>query len=56
MCVLESFITNISHHFFYFKITFVNSQHENTNSNSDSVPLFERFVVYKIIDLSQNIY
>ena len=31
----ESFNANISHHFFYYKITFVNSQHEKTNAKVD---------------------
>ena len=31
ICMPESFNTNISHQFFDYKITFVNSQRENTN-------------------------
>ena len=33
----ESFNTNILYQLFYYKITFVNSQHENTNSEGDFV-------------------
>ena len=38
----DNFNTNILHHFFYYKITFVNLQHENTNSNGD-VELINQF-------------
>ena len=31
----ESFVTNISHQLYHCEITFVNSQHENTNSKGD---------------------
>ena len=31
-CIPESFNTNISHKFVDYKVTFVNSQHENINS------------------------
>ena len=34
-CIRESFKTNISHHFFHYKINFLNSQHENTNPQGD---------------------
>ena len=34
-CIPESFNTNISHPLFDYKITFVNYQHENTNSKGD---------------------
>ena len=53
-CRPESFNMNISHQLFYYKITFVNSQHENTNSKSDFVQKtglkcsFLRFLAYKI--------
>ena len=36
-CKLESFNINISHQLFDYKITFVNSQRENTNSKGDFV-------------------
>ena len=35
ICIPESFNTNISYQLFDYKITFINSQHENTNSNGD---------------------
>ena len=34
----KSFTTNISNQFYDYKITFVNSQHENTNSNGILTP------------------
>ena len=34
-CIQESFNTKISHKFFDYKKTFVNSQHENTNLKVD---------------------
>ena len=37
VCIPERFNTNISHKLFDYKITFVNSQQENTNSNGDYV-------------------
>ena len=37
LCIPQSFNTNILHQLFYCKITFVNSQPENTNSNIDFV-------------------
>ena len=36
-CIQESFNTNISHQFFDYKITFVDSKCENTNSKDDIV-------------------
>ena len=44
-CIPESFNTNISHQLFKYKITFMKSQLENTNSKDDFVPKkqFERF-------------
>ena len=36
-CISESFNTNISNQLFDYKITFVNSQHENTKSKGDLV-------------------
>ena len=36
-CIPESFNTNISSHLFDYTITFVNSQHYNTNSTGDFV-------------------
>ena len=46
-CISESFNTGILHQLFYYKITFVNSQREKTNSKGDIVPknLFETFVL-----------
>ena len=46
-CILESFNTNISHQLFYYKINFVISQDENTNSKGDFVlkNRFETFVL-----------
>ena len=38
ICIPESFNTNISHQHFDYKITFLNSQHWNTNSKGDFVP------------------
>ena len=38
---------NISHQLFDYTITFVNSQHQNTNSKGDFVRSFQRFLVYK---------
>ena len=35
ICIPESFNTNNSHQLFGYKIIFVNSQHENTNSKGD---------------------
>ena len=35
--ITESFNTNISQHIFDYKISFVNSQLENTNSNGNFV-------------------
>ena len=35
--ISESFNANISHKFLDYKINFVNSQHENTNSKGDHV-------------------
>ena len=35
ICILECYFTNISHKLFGHKITFVNSQHNNTNSKGD---------------------
>ena len=32
LCISESFNPNIKYHFFYCKITIVNSQHKPTNS------------------------
>ena len=37
ICIPESFNTNISHQRFDYKVTFVNSQLENTNSKGDFV-------------------
>ena len=37
ICIPESFNTNISHQIFANKITFVNSQCENTNSKGDFI-------------------
>ena len=37
ICIPESFNTNISHQLFVYKITYVNSQHKNTNSKGDFV-------------------
>ena len=56
-CIPESFNMNISHNFFYYKITFVNSKHGHTNSKVDFVlkNRFKDFLDTKI-DLSQNIY
>ena len=44
LCITESFNTNISHQLFDYTITFVNSQHKNTNSKGDFVlkPSFKR--------------
>ena len=36
-CIPESFNTNISHQLFDYKITLLNSQHENMNSKGDFV-------------------
>ena len=36
-CIPESFNTNISHQLFDYTITFVNTQHYNTNSKGDFV-------------------
>ena len=36
-CIPENFNTNISHQLFDYTITFVNSQHWNTNSKGDFV-------------------
>ena len=36
-CILESFNSIISHQLFGYIITFVNLQHENTNSKGDFV-------------------
>ena len=36
-CIPESFVTNVLHKFFYYKITFLNSQHKNINSKGDFV-------------------
>ena len=46
ICLPESFHTNISHQLFYYKITFVNSQRENTNSKGDFVYLKKRFETF----------
>ena len=49
-CIPKSFNTNISHQLFddKQKITFVNTQHENTNSKGDLVLRFKvRFLVFK---------
>ena len=35
LCVPESFNMNISHELFDYTITFVNPQHQNTNSQGD---------------------
>ena len=45
--IAESFNTNISHQIFDYKITFVNSELENTNSKGDFVlkKRFEMFVL-----------
>ena len=37
LCIQGNFNTNISYRLFSYKITFVNSQHENTNSKCDFV-------------------
>ena len=37
LCIPESFNTNISHQLFDYKLTFENSQRENTNSKGDFV-------------------
>ena len=37
LCIQESFNTNISHKLFSYKITFLNSHQENTNSKCDLV-------------------
>jgi hypothetical protein len=37
ICIPESFNTKISHQLFDYKITSVNSQHENINLKSDFV-------------------
>ena len=47
-CIPGSFNTNISHQFFEYTITFVNSQHYNINSKGDFVlkTRFETFVLW----------
>ena len=60
ICIPESFNTNISQQFFYYKITFVNSQRENTNSKGDfvlnknfkdfwytKINLIQKYIVYQ---------
>ena len=42
----ESFDADISHQVFYYKITFVNSQHEITISKEDFVPKNVIFTKY----------
>ena len=37
LCIPQSFNTNILDQLFYYKIIFVNSQHDNTNSKGDFV-------------------
>ena len=52
-CVPESFNKNILNQLLDYKITFVSSQPENTNSKGDFIPenwfkmFVERFLVYK---------
>ena len=62
-CILpESFNTNISHQLLDYKITFVNSQYQNTNSkgnlnsNTGFKCMFLKFLVLEINLLIQNIY
>ena len=43
------FNTNISHRLFYYKITFVNSQHENTNLKGD---LFSKTFATLVLKIS----
>ena len=47
ICKPESFNMNISHLFFYYKITFVKSQRENSKSKGDFVikKRFDTFVL-----------
>ena len=62
-CIPEIFNTNISHQFFNYKKTCVNSEHVNTNSKGDFCALkpsviyniFKRFLVYKKMRV-KNIY
>ena len=55
ICIPERFNTNISQQFFDYKITFVNSQRENTNSKGDFVlnNQFTKDFWYTKINLSQ---
>ena len=60
-CVPERFNTNISHPFFDYKITIINSYYKNTNSKGDFYAktdlkrFFKRFLVLKI-NLTQICY
>ena len=47
ICLPENFNTNISHQFFDYIMTFMNSQHQNKNSKGDFVlnDPFEKFVI-----------
>ena len=47
--VLSLFLVTSFFSFFYYKTTFVNSQHENTNSKCDSKVHFKEFWYTKII-------
>ena len=42
----KSFTTNISNQFYDYKITFVNSQHENTNLNGILTPWVKKQVFF----------
>ena len=52
-CSPKIFNSNISYNLFYYEITFINSQHNTTNSKGDFVHKkgfrrsFERFMLYK---------
>ena len=48
ICIPEGFNTHISHHLFDYKITLVNSQHENSNLKSYFV-LKNRFQMYVLM-------
>ena len=54
-CIPESFNKNISHQLFDDKITFVNSQHEYTNSKGDFVLKNPFGIVVKIFDIQKNL-